>query len=1353
MPMPLYGSIMRKEELVSMPGKSGSSMAALTLRSASLFVILYQFCLLAADLADTPVFVAALVFAFAAAWILAAKKTWAVPALLVIALIPWISRAAIALPRLFISPAVFSRNIGVAARLDSLLLNLDRNTFVSLLPFYWAGVTTYFSARSRLFLRGDIIAGNVLLIVTFSIVRTADMAAYRWPVLMLAVFAGILFLQILAFMLSMPPEYLLRRREVIPGAVALFLLVILGGMLLIRPSQEGAVDKGGGLLEPNLFRFDFSQVLRLESEISMSDELVFIVRKNAEDDHIFLRRYVLSGYNPKQGFYRNERIDEAAQPQRLPNRHIRLETEAVRDYRITDQEYFLVNFDSSALIAMNQPVEIVPFENWDASSFSAAYGVQSHASEALPFELMDAVTSSVASIQESGSAEEVLGLSKEEYKYYTEYGGNQRIAEYARQITYGLTNYFEMIQAVYDTLKYGEYRYSLKPGIAPDGDQLGHFLFETRKGYCSYYAFAMTLLLRSLGIPARVAAGFFIDPGTNTFNYYPVRSDMAHAWVEVRYPEYGWIEYDPTTENLAENEEFRFSSGVPRDLFERLMKEILENRSRLIPQEGEEEAPVSSLASLGSRTVRFFRDHWLLLILALLVVIFLITRNGALIQSGLSRSPRKKAGQLWAHVKRRLGLGGYKRESRSAHREGEAEWAAALDGSFPGLYALYQEVAAARYAPQYSADDWRSMKELYYGFSAEYRKRVSLRRRFLAWLLPPLALVLPPAGRRPPGPGVPAALLIIVLLLSPAGNIVKAQIDESGGSDALFDSAVNAQQAEYWERAIELYAQGMERYPRDPRFPLALGQLYYGRQLYGLAWDAYRHAEALLPVDPYILYQLSRIAGFLNKDTVSAEYLERLLAVNPDNHEAIGNLGWMYYKLHRLQEGERLLLAAMERFGPDTDFAMTLGTLYSEMFRYDTAKSWYLRAIEGGEDLGDRLFTAVAHYNLSILETRFYHFAEAFERTNASLASQNRSSGWLARGELYLRQLDLSRAFGDYQAAYETDTSSLSKINLSQAYQIAGRLEEARLYAEDCLSSRDLSWMINYGIDPIRYRRDIHEILMYTYSGLADTEKLTPYGTFGDRFRSMVREQYYRFKSAVHQHLFRKYSLLSADAYEADSLDGGEQQLDALIQYYNAFEAYPHRALAYLNKAREFEVALIPQSAYSYNTEEGSLVKNRALLRNVIDSFDPVWERDMIADTYADLARLASGHRRRAERRDAAERLYALNRGALRQNGIFLPVELIVNVNGENLPASAARIEQTLRKALPEIGMELPAATDHIPRFRLTITVADRTTRCSLYDGGRGVVIWERAIPLPSLSAKETTAFIRVLGETAFTLR
>ncbi|MDR1596203.1 MAG: hypothetical protein LBR99_00730, partial [Treponema sp.] len=1278
---------------------------ALLLRSIALFAILWQFRLLAADLVDTPVYAATLICAFGIACFLGCcggretpgetrggergnrrflflflpRPLWlnSFSALLILFLVPWAARGGIALPRLFVP--------GAAISLDSLLLNLDRNSFVSLLPFYWAAFSTYFAARSRRFLRADIIAADVLLLVIYSIVRTSDLPAYRWPVLMIAVFSGIIFLQILAFMLSLPPEYGLQRREGILGGLTLFILVVLGGLLLIRPSQEEAVGKGGGLLEPNMFHFDFSQVLRLESEISMNDDLAFIVRKDPEDEHIYLRRYVLSGYNPKQGFYRHETIDEAAQPQHLPDRRTMLEAEPVENSRLTNQEYFLVNFDSSALIALKEPVEILPFDSWDASSFSSAYAVQSRASEALPFELMDTMAGEFLDRGQFSPAggktmPEVLGLSPEEYAYYTEYGENERIAEYAREITRGFRGYWERIQILYETLKYGEYRYSLKPGIAPEGDQLEYFLFEAKKGYCSYYAFAFTLLLRSLGIPARIAAGFFIDPDLDTFNYYPVRSDMAHAWVEVRFPGYGWIEYDPTTENLAEDEEFRFSSGVPQDLFERLMREILENRSRLTPREGgDDNAPASVLGTLGRNVRSFLRRYWPLLVIVLACIVFLSTRAGFLWLSKLARKPRKKARFLWEHTIRRLRLAGFRRDART---RGEAEWARDMEPSFPGIRELYRGTAAARYAPEYTPENWKTQEAQYRLFSANYRKQVSVSRRALGWLLPPLSMTLKSARRH-------LAPLLAILLIPLCGDAAQAQNDqfeiiESNESARLFNQAQDAQQAEFWERAIELYTQGIEQFPMEFRFPWALGRLYYSRNLYGLAWEAFRRAETLSPGDPDLLYQLSMTAGFLNETAVSAEYLERLLSISPDNTEAIGSLGWMYYKLHRLAEGERLLLDAQNRFGPSPDFAMTLGTIYSEMFRYEDAKKWYLEAIEGGENWGDRAFVSVAHYNLSLLEARFYHYPESLERTNASLASQNRSSGWLARGELYLHRLDFPRTFADYQEAYGLDNSPLSKINMAQAFQIAGRLEEARLYAEDSLQARDLSWMMNYGIDPDRYKRDLHQILWHTYSGLAETQALSPYGGLKDRLNSFVRERYYRFKSGVHRHLFRKYSLLSAYTYGAVA---GRLRLDALIQYYNAFEGYPRRANVYLTMARDFEVSLIPQAANSYDAEAGTLLKDRKLLRRTIDGYDPIWERDMIADTFTALARLAKGASRRDERQDAAERLYALNRGALRQNGIPLPVSLDFTFDSP-VPQEAVRLIRPLERMLGKAGIQ-----------------------------------------------------------------
>ncbi|MDR1444914.1 MAG: hypothetical protein LBI94_08555 [Treponema sp.] len=1299
---------------------------ALVLRSGALFLILFQLALLAGDMADLPVFAAALGAGFLVSALVRRRTKGVLRGVLILALLPWALRFLISLPRLFVPGLRETNSLGMAPVLDGLLLDYDRNAFVFLLPYYWTALSGFFSAASRRFLRAGCGVDLLILLLIYSLARTAGL--YRWPVVMIAVFGVIGFLELAALIRTVPAEYRSRRGERAGATVLLFLLAVLGSIFFIGPSQEKAVEQGGGLLAPNLFSFDFSKFLKLESQISMNDDLVLIVKKDPDDYHILLRRYVLSGYNRGQGFFRLEEIDGRDHPERLPDRPVTLSgleaAEKLRATRITNQEYYLVNFDSRAFIGMNQPVQVVPYEDWDASSFSSVYSVSSITSDVIPIELID--------LGLWPPSAEVLEMGEAEYRLYTEYGDDQRLLAYAESISGGLGNYWDRVQAVYDRLKFGEYRYSLRAGIAPDGDQLSHFLFTSKKGYCSYFAFSFALLLRSLGIPARVSAGFFLDPSANTFDYYPVRADMAHAWVEVWFPGYGWIEYDPTTGNLAEGEEFRISAGVPQELFERLMREIFGNLNSRQPREGSDEAEAESRLPLGAGLAEAVRKYWIAVLVCALILSLALFRLGPFLACCLARGERKKAVKIWGRALHLLRLAGLRRPGDS----GEAEWARQIDRRYYAglLDDLYRRKTAARFAPNFGAEDLAMTKKSWTEFAAAYRRVTPLWRRILAGIAAPAAWFLPrrgDTGRDAAGKG-PGILLILVCALS----VPRAGAQEPQDASALIEEAQDAEYAEYWDRAIELYRTGQEQYPGDIRFPWALGNLYQSRDLYSLAWDEYRRAEKIAPREPQLLYSLSRTAGYLNLDNQSVDYLERLLAIDPDHREAIGQLGWMYYKVHRQAEGEQLLRSAIDRFQDGVlDYAMTLGTLNADMFRYDEGKRWYLEAIEGAELRQDTLFAAVAHYNLSILESRFYHFDRALEQTNASLSQLNRSSGRLARGELYLRQLDFRPAFSDYEAAYDMDNSPLSRLNLAQVYQISGRLEDARVYAEDCLRAGDQSWMMNYGIDPVRYSRDIHEILYKTYDGLVQTEKLRPYPAPGDWIRSAAREIRYRFKAEVHRHLFRKYSRLSAEAY-------GEPHPDALTQYYRAFEAYPRRSLNYLRAARDFELPLIPAAEPGYSYEEGRIMGKQELILEALQGFDPLWEQDMIADGFADLA---AGPRRTFSL-TFAEELYRLNPGALRQRGISLPVELRLDTRRTSNPPPVRRIQKMLKKA----GLHSGAAET---AFVLSLNIEDLeggawVVRCELRDT-RSVLL-DRDIPLASPSRQDTAAFARELADAVF---
>jgi transglutaminase-like putative cysteine protease len=84
------------------------------------------------------------------------------------------------------------------------------------------------------------------------------------------------------------------------------------------------------------------------------------------------------------------------------------------------------------------------------------------------------------------------------------------------------------------------------PPQARNTDAVDQFLFVDREGVCEHYASAMIVMLRTLGVPARLATGYGSGTHNPVTGFYEVRAKDAHAWVEVYFPEYGWAPFDPT---------------------------------------------------------------------------------------------------------------------------------------------------------------------------------------------------------------------------------------------------------------------------------------------------------------------------------------------------------------------------------------------------------------------------------------------------------------------------------------------------------------------------------------------------------------------------------------------------------------------------------------------------------------------------------------------------------------------------------------------------------------------------------------------------------------------------------------
>jgi transglutaminase-like putative cysteine protease len=120
-----------------------------------------------------------------------------------------------------------------------------------------------------------------------------------------------------------------------------------------------------------------------------------------------------------------------------------------------------------------------------------------------------------------------------------------RVLGLARDLTATEPTAYDQVKAIETYLR--SFPYNLDLPIPPsDQDIVDYFLFDLQEGYCDYYATAMVVLVRAVGIPARMVMGYASGDYIEAENQYLVTEADAHSWVEVFFPGYGWIEFEPT---------------------------------------------------------------------------------------------------------------------------------------------------------------------------------------------------------------------------------------------------------------------------------------------------------------------------------------------------------------------------------------------------------------------------------------------------------------------------------------------------------------------------------------------------------------------------------------------------------------------------------------------------------------------------------------------------------------------------------------------------------------------------------------------------------------------------------------
>ena len=131
--------------------------------------------------------------------------------------------------------------------------------------------------------------------------------------------------------------------------------------------------------------------------------------------------------------------------------------------------------------------------------------------------------------------------------------------------------------------------------------------------------------------------------------------------------------------------------------------------------------------------------------------------------------------------------------------------------------------------------------------------------------------------------------LVAILLLS----VTRGAGAQAAGADTLDGLTTRAREAisqSAYESAVTILTEAKTRYPDSPKPNLALGDLYYEKELYPLALSEYREAETKGSTEFSTLTQISRCYGKLHQEKSSIEYLTRILELYPDSADTVDDL-------------------------------------------------------------------------------------------------------------------------------------------------------------------------------------------------------------------------------------------------------------------------------------------------------------------------------------------------------------------------------------------------------------------------------------------------------------------------------
>jgi hypothetical protein len=1020
------------------------------------------------------------------------------------------------------------------------------------------------------------------------------------------------------------------------------------------------------LFNQSLFQFDFSNFVELKDEIKMSDDKVLILELSGVntdsvnrvnqgwDKQIYLKRYSLEEYSGG-GFRVSENLSDPDSPPVYISGYMwELPKKPSYNSR-TDilETLYLINIDASSLMGSDLLFKIIPITNYENSSYKQIYKSFCYV-----------LTKNYKDLMSENLTQKVFlkKLPSDRKKLLLEWDGGKsekKIKELAETITSQYEDPYYKALSIQIYL-WDNYYYSLKPGFAADGDQLGHFLFDPlesggRKGYCTYFAFAMSLMLRSIGIPARVAVGFAPDMKNSTLNFYEIRAMDGHAWVEVYFDDYGWVTFDPTSSNFAPGEEYQFAMGNKEER-DKYIEEILKNKDKMkeILKKSETKNIIKDMASTLSRSIRSAG----VFLFSILLVIFLgfvaFRKNYNLLGFLFSNNERKKAIFLFRHILGKLLDLGFPLKRNESIEEYCQRMKDENTADLLEITGIYQK-ALFRENKDFSVnrEDLKKIKRSIY----DDLKKISGKKRFLAFI----------NISRTWKKILPVILAFLFL------NTVSLNSEEYNlpSLSAYMDQARKELDGNFFDKALETLNEAEKKYPESFEPNLLKADTYFEHELNENALIEYLKVEKKGYATESIYQSISACYSRTGEDKAALDTLKNAFKMfgGDCSENLYDDLGWQYYKNHQVNEGLKIIAEGLKKYPKSSDLYMTLGTLYSDMWQYENSKNAYLNSINFSYESKSNNFRSIAYYNLSLLENSFLYYQEAHNAANASISQANRSSPHLELNYLYMDALDLQAAYRESKFASSLQPRTLfPEMSIAYIKVFSGKIDEGIKLLKNLLEVRDFSWMAYFGTSKDSYYSEIYKTLyqayLFKFYQIRFNDK--------DDFISVLTRQFKRiyYLCASYYYNFR-FTNLNVKIGE-DVMTGGSE-LEGLKRLYDSYERlWPGKAIKLLGIIRSIEKETNPRNMKTLDIKNAVLrrqtdffysedLKKRDILKNLM-LLDTKWEKQTFCDSYQELISGSSGD----DKKEFINDLFSIHPPFVKMGGFDMEMKISMSNIADN---------------------------------------------------------------------------------------